>query len=102
LRQLGYLNGAGLRDNDLQAAADVLVTFKAAYADLIDRYNKSALDANAGSGEPDLSSFQASRDLLVQSTQGTLKSVLTPSGLANLRAYVQREKKNMLVSEEIQ
>jgi hypothetical protein len=102
VRQAARLNAAGLTGNDAQAAVGVLATFKTRYADLLAHYNQAVLGAQRAGPAPDLPSFLAARDALVQSTRCALTSALTPKGAASLSAYVQHEKAHMEVSKEVQ
>jgi len=101
-RQAGRLNAAGLTGNDAQAAIGILATFKTNYANLLSNYNQAVLGAQLGGATPDLPSFLAARDALVQSARDALTSALTAQGAASLSAYVQQEKTHMKVSTEVQ
>ena len=96
-RQLSFLKTAGLADNDIQAAIPVLARFKTQYADLINQYNKSVVEANKAGETPDLATFLRQRDELVQSTRDALGHAVSLNGMLNFHAHVQREKSRMSI-----
>lgn len=91
-----------MSDAELQVVVGILDQFKADYTDLIDRYNAHVVDANSKGIPPDFKGFLRDRDLLVETTRDTLRSALTPESLARFDAYVQGEKRHMLVDQEVQ
>lgn len=97
-RQLSHLGRIGLSDSDLNALIDALNKFKAQYSELIAEYNASATIADAGGAQPDLASFMARRDALVQSVRDQLKEKLSARGIIQLDAHIQTEKKRMKVA----
>lgn len=96
------LRNAGLSDTDVNAAMVALDSFRSQYTDAIQIFNKSAHNAIASGGTPDLKSFDRRRDALVQATQDELKRVLSPGGMAAIDSLVQLEKKRMRVSASTQ
>ena len=101
-RQRAYLATAGLEDQDIQSAVEVLATFKAQYDDLVKRYNESVDAANRIGATPELATFLARQDALVESTRDSLKAVLSPEGVSRFDAHLQREKRHMKVVKEAQ
>jgi hypothetical protein len=99
-RQRAHLTRAGLKENDLQAAAPVLASFKTQYAALIAQYNESA-DVKAGS-QAGLALFLSKREALVQATRDELRTALSPKGMASFHAHVIAEKVNMKVAKDVQ
>ena len=100
-RQHAHLQGAGLKENDIQAAAHILASFKSQYSTLIDQYNtsKEVLN-NTNDGLP---LFIMKRDAIVQATRDALKAALTVTGMASLDARIKSEKSMMKVAaQEIQ
>jgi hypothetical protein len=95
-RQHAHLQRAGLKENDIRAAATVLANFKVQYALLLDQYSKSPeVLRNSSDGLP---LFIVKRDAIVQATRDALKSALTPSGMASFDTHIQREKTMMKVA----
>jgi|SRR5580658_1050847 hypothetical protein len=95
-RQHAHLQKAGLGEQDINATAPILANFKTAYATMIDSYNHSPeVLNNTNDGLP---LFLAKRDALVQATRDALKATLTPKGMSNLQAQIQKEKATMRVA----
>lgn len=90
-----YLGRLGMNDNDRQLLAETIRGFKTQYDDLAKNYNDAAQVAITNGEQPDIGSFLAHREALVQSTRDKLKVVLTGGGLSALDAFVQREKRSM-------
>lgn len=99
-RQRAHLTSAGLKGDDIQAAATVLADFKTQYAALISLYNESA-DVKSGS-QAGLPLFLSKREALVQATRDALKTALTPKGMTSFHAHVLGEKARMKVAKEVQ
>jgi len=96
-RQTTNVAKIGLSDSDSQALIAVANDFKVAYESAMAAYNTTADALQAGGQVPDVDSFIAQRDLLVESTLAKLKSTLSPPGMAKLHAHIQSEKRGMKV-----
>ncbi|MGH9756802.1 MAG: hypothetical protein ACRD4M_03635 [Candidatus Acidiferrales bacterium] len=90
------LGAAGLRDADANNTTKILAEFRTRYAQLIAEYNADAT-ANHPNTNEGLARFLSDRDALVQNTRDDLKVALTPRGMADLDAHVQREKSRMKI-----
>lgn len=96
-RQLAYLSGIGLNDNDLGSMTSVLERFKTRYNELVAQYNESAAAAEKEGKTPDYETFVFKRDLLVQTTRDDLHTVLSADGLASVDVFIKNEKKHMKI-----
>ena len=95
-RQHAHLLSAGLKENDIQATAKILASFKTQYAALIAQYNASPeVLNNTNDGLP---LFLAKRDALVQETRDALKAALTPTGMTTLDTHIKQEKAMMKIA----
>jgi hypothetical protein len=97
-RRHAFLKQAGVVDDDMVIADEVLAHFKADYASMMDRYNKQV---NAGQN-PSLEEFRAQRDALVQATQTSLSGQLAPASAGRLKNFIVGEKSRMKVAKEAQ
>lgn len=93
-----FLKQAGVVDDDMVIADEILARFKADYASMMDLYNKQV---NAGQN-PSLEEFRAQRDALVQATQASLSGQLAPRSAGNLKNFIVGEKSRMKVAKEAQ
>ena len=95
-RQHAHLQKAGLSETEIQATSIILANFKTEYTAMIALYNHSPeVLRNSNDGLP---LFLAKRDALVQATRDALTAALTPRGMSNLQAQIQKEKATMRVA----
>lgn len=97
-RRHAFLRQAGVVDDDMVIADEILAHFKADYASMTDRYNKQL---NAGQN-PSIEGLRAERDALVQATQTSLTGQLAPRSAGKLKTYILGEKSRMKVAKEAQ
>jgi hypothetical protein len=95
--QAVQLKMANLSDRDAQTALPVLASFHERYMKLIHDFNSQAEAAEARGQVIDPTPLLRDRDVLVQSTHDTLKSVLTPDGWNKMDGHIQRQKHGMKI-----
>jgi hypothetical protein len=96
-RQQAHLTSAGIGEDEIPLAVEILGTFKTEFTSLVDAYNKTAEDAIARHVKPDYPSFKNRLDALVETTRIRLRSSLTVQTMNNLDAHIQHEKRNMKI-----
>lgn len=96
-RQQAHLIGAGIGEDEIPVAVEILGTFKTEFTSLVDAYNKTAEDAITRHVRPDYPSFKKQLDALVETTRLRLRTSLTVQATNNLDAHIQREKRNMKI-----
>jgi hypothetical protein len=94
-RRQTFLRVAGVVDDDMVIADEILARFKTDYASLIENYN------NHMSTTP-IEEFRAQRDALVQATQTALSGQLAPRSAKSLKTFILGEKAKMKVAKEAQ
>jgi hypothetical protein len=93
-RLAAYVSMIHISDQDSQALLTVLVSFHDRYMKLVQDFNKEAT-ARGTSFDP--APILHERDLLVQATHDSLKSVLSADGWSGLDNHIQGEKANMKI-----
>lgn len=95
--QAALLKPIHLSNQEHQAFIPVLASFRQRYMKLIEDFNKQAEAAEARGQTIDPAPMFHERDLLVQSTHDTLKSLLTPGGWTLLDNHIQGQKHMMKI-----
>jgi hypothetical protein len=89
----------GLSEADASALIPLLDNFKVRFAVMTTAYNAQVEAAvKAGTRVPSVTAFFALRDQLVTDQRARLALALTPTGLAQLDALIQKEKLQMSIS----
>lgn len=94
-RRHAFLRTAGVVDDDMAIADEVLMHFRADYASLIGDYNSHV-------GTTSIEEFRARRDALVQAAQTGMLEQLAPRSATNLKIFILHEKSKMKVAKEVQ
>lgn len=91
------LNRIRLSKADGPLFAAEVNAFRQKYDALIKSYNQTVEVALATGKQPDLDSFLAQRDALVQGVRDRLKSSLSSDGVQRVQQFIQNEKRQMKV-----
>lgn len=94
-RRHAFLMLAGVPEDELIIADDVLTHFKNNYQELVDDYNRRMTAQQS----PSLADFKMRRDTLVQTTKDTLSGQLAHATFAHLKAHINAEKARMQVAK---
>ncbi len=103
--QHALLQAAGLGDEDIQSAIQVIAKFTIAYQSMISTHNQKMASTNAASAETNTAALKAllkERDASVLATRASLASSISSQGMSNFDAYIQGEKRSMTAVEDVQ
>jgi hypothetical protein len=96
--RFAHLRGAGLADNDVFLASQILDSFRSQYLSLVNEYNND-LGTQSGSTAA-LPLFKSKRDVLVSNTRDALVFGLSTLGRDSFLKRVQSEKRGMVIAAE--